>query len=101
MEGLLGGITLVEITLTVPRSLRIIEDPTTTCSEKLLVGAGTVLDAGRCRLALLAGAEFIVSPVFAGLWPKSLGHMENRTCPGRRSVEVLRSARTKKHYENR
>jgi 2-dehydro-3-deoxyphosphogluconate aldolase/(4S)-4-hydroxy-2-oxoglutarate aldolase len=30
----------------------------------LLVGAGTVLDAETCRLAVLAGAEFVVSPVF-------------------------------------
>ena len=54
----------VEITLTVPGAIQIIADVATKYGEKLLVGAGTVLDAETCRLAILAGAEFIVSPAF-------------------------------------
>jgi len=65
VEGIIeAGITVVEITLTVPGAIQIIENLANKYGEKLLVGAGTVLDAETCRLAILAGAEFIVSPVF-------------------------------------
>ena len=65
IEGIIdAGINTVEITLTVPGAIQIIEDLARKYGEKLLVGAGTVLDAETCRLAILAGAEFIVSPAF-------------------------------------
>jgi 2-dehydro-3-deoxyphosphogluconate aldolase / (4S)-4-hydroxy-2-oxoglutarate aldolase len=65
VEGIIeAGIAIVEITLTVPGAIQIIEDLAKKYGEKLLVGAGTVLDAETCRLAILAGAEYIVSPVF-------------------------------------
>jgi 2-dehydro-3-deoxyphosphogluconate aldolase/(4S)-4-hydroxy-2-oxoglutarate aldolase len=65
VEGIIeAGIPVVEITLTVPGAIRIIEDLATKYGTKLLIGAGTVLDAETCRTAILAGAEFIVSPVF-------------------------------------
>lgn len=55
---------MVEITLTVPGAIPIIGELTAKYGPRLLIGAGTVLDAETCRLAILAGAEFIVSPVF-------------------------------------
>jgi 2-dehydro-3-deoxyphosphogluconate aldolase/(4S)-4-hydroxy-2-oxoglutarate aldolase len=65
VEGIIGaGIASVEITLTIPRALSIIERISDRYGDKILVGAGTVLDAETCRAALLAGAEFIVSPAF-------------------------------------
>jgi 2-dehydro-3-deoxyphosphogluconate aldolase / (4S)-4-hydroxy-2-oxoglutarate aldolase len=65
VEGIIeAGITVVEITLTVPGAIQIIENLATRYGQKLLVGAGTVLDAETCRLAVLAGADFIVSPAF-------------------------------------
>jgi 2-dehydro-3-deoxyphosphogluconate aldolase/(4S)-4-hydroxy-2-oxoglutarate aldolase len=65
VDGIIAaGITTVEITLTVPGAIQIIEDLAKKYGEKLLVGAGTVLDTETCRLAILAGAEFIVSPAF-------------------------------------
>jgi len=65
VEGILdAGIMTVEITLTVPGAIQIIEDLAKKYGQNLLVGAGTVLDAETCRLAVLAGAEFVVSPVF-------------------------------------
>ncbi|MDE7070604.1 MAG: bifunctional 2-keto-4-hydroxyglutarate aldolase/2-keto-3-deoxy-6-phosphogluconate aldolase, partial [Clostridia bacterium] len=58
-----GGIKLIEVTFTVPRADELIK----TLVEKyagsdMLVGAGTVLDAQTARIAMLAGAKFIVSP---------------------------------------
>jgi 2-dehydro-3-deoxyphosphogluconate aldolase / (4S)-4-hydroxy-2-oxoglutarate aldolase len=65
VDGIVAaGITVVEITLTVPGALQIIEDLAAKYGQKLLIGAGTVVDAETCRLAVLAGAEFIVSPAF-------------------------------------
>ncbi len=59
----LGGVGAIEITLTVPGALRVIEDLAARHAKgPLLVGAGTVLDAETARMAILAGAQFIVSP---------------------------------------
>jgi 2-dehydro-3-deoxyphosphogluconate aldolase/(4S)-4-hydroxy-2-oxoglutarate aldolase len=57
----LGGIAAIEITLTVPGALRVIEDLAAR-SGSILIGAGTVLDSQTARLAILAGAQFVVSP---------------------------------------
>jgi 2-dehydro-3-deoxyphosphogluconate aldolase / (4S)-4-hydroxy-2-oxoglutarate aldolase len=59
----LGGVGAIEITLTVPGALRVIEDLAARYGKgPILVGAGTVLDAETARLAILAGAQFVVSP---------------------------------------
>jgi 2-dehydro-3-deoxyphosphogluconate aldolase / (4S)-4-hydroxy-2-oxoglutarate aldolase len=58
-----GGIDVIEITLTVPRALEIVSALRDTLGERVLIGAGTVLDAETARAAMLAGAEFIVTPV--------------------------------------
>jgi 2-dehydro-3-deoxyphosphogluconate aldolase/(4S)-4-hydroxy-2-oxoglutarate aldolase len=57
-----GGVTVAEVTLTVPNALDVIRDARKAIGDGVLLGAGTVLDPETCRAALLAGAEFIVSP---------------------------------------
>ncbi|HTG61961.1 MAG TPA: 2-dehydro-3-deoxyphosphogluconate aldolase, partial [Terriglobia bacterium] len=57
-----GGINIAEITMTVPNALRVMERVAEHHGEKVLLGAGTILDPETCRSALLAGAEFIVTP---------------------------------------
>jgi 2-dehydro-3-deoxyphosphogluconate aldolase/(4S)-4-hydroxy-2-oxoglutarate aldolase len=57
-----GGIGIAEITMTVPNALRVMERVAEAFGDKVLLGAGTILDAESCRAALLAGAEFIVTP---------------------------------------
>lgn len=57
-----GGVTALEITMETPKALSVIEKACDVFGDELLVGAGTVLDAETARLAILAGAEFIVSP---------------------------------------
>jgi 2-dehydro-3-deoxyphosphogluconate aldolase/(4S)-4-hydroxy-2-oxoglutarate aldolase len=59
---LAGGVNILEVTMTVPGAIRVIEQLANHHGEKLLVGAGTVLDAETARNCLLAGAQFIVSP---------------------------------------
>ena len=57
-----GGISVLEITLNTPNALSIINEITTEFGNKVIVGAGTVLDPESARAAILAGAKFIVSP---------------------------------------
>ena len=60
-----GGTAAVEITFTVPGAAQVIEELSKRNSgQSLIVGAGTVLDAETARIAMLAGAQFIVSPAF-------------------------------------
>lgn len=59
-----GGIDAIEITFTVPGAQRVIEGLVEEFGDSLLVGAGTVLDRETARIAILAGAKFIVSPAF-------------------------------------
>lgn len=59
-----GGIDTIEVTFTVPRALRVIERLADHLGNRILLGAGTVLDCETARAAILAGAQFIVSPVF-------------------------------------
>jgi len=58
-----GGIDVIEVTFTVPGILDIIADLHKALGDKILLGAGTVLDTETARAAMLAGAEFIVSPI--------------------------------------
>ncbi len=60
-----GGIPGIEITFTVPGADKVIASlKETFTSDELILGAGTVLDSETARIAILAGAEFIVSPAF-------------------------------------
>ncbi|MBL9123410.1 MAG: bifunctional 4-hydroxy-2-oxoglutarate aldolase/2-dehydro-3-deoxy-phosphogluconate aldolase [Planctomycetaceae bacterium] len=62
-EALLaGGVTAIEITFTVPGALRVLEQVADRLGDRILLGAGTVLDAETARAAILAGARFVVSP---------------------------------------
>lgn len=58
-----GGVRALEITLNSPEALSVIERIMVTYGDKLLVGAGTVLDAADSEAAIKAGAKFIISPV--------------------------------------
>ncbi len=59
-----GGVTAIEITMSVPRAFEMIETVVRQLGDAALVGAGTVLDAETARLAIAAGARYVVSPVF-------------------------------------
>src|SRR5579872_587033 len=57
-----GGITIVEVTMTVPGAIEAISQLAKTVGHDVIVGAGTVLDAETARRCFDAGAEFLVSP---------------------------------------
>ncbi len=61
-----GGVHCIEVTMTTPGALACIE----TAAKKLagadvMLGVGTVLDPETCRMAILAGAEYVVSPTLS------------------------------------
>ena len=57
-----AGIGIAEITMTVPDALGVLERIAKSFGDKVLLGAGTILDAKSCEAAIAAGAEFIVTP---------------------------------------
>lgn len=60
-----GGIPAIELTFTVPGANRVIEELAKHYKEdEIILGAGTVLDPETARIAILAGAQYIVSPYY-------------------------------------
>ena len=57
-----GGVTNVEVTLNSLNAFAVIRDVSNVMGNRVLVGAGTVLDAAQARSAIEAGAKFIISP---------------------------------------
>lgn len=59
-----GGVKALEITMTSPGALEIISEVRQTIGQQAIIGVGSVLDSETARAAIIAGAEFVVSPVF-------------------------------------
>ncbi len=57
-----GGISLIEITMSVQGAIDVIKELTKKYKDEIIMGAGTILDPETARAALLAGAQFIVTP---------------------------------------
>lgn len=58
-----GGITAIEVTMTTPNALDVIKEISASRGDKILIGVGSVLDDITARLAILAGAQYVVTPV--------------------------------------
>ena len=58
-----GGVSLIEVTMSVPGAIDVIKELAQRYGDEIIMGAGTVLDPETGRTALLAGAQFIVSPI--------------------------------------
>jgi 2-dehydro-3-deoxyphosphogluconate aldolase/(4S)-4-hydroxy-2-oxoglutarate aldolase len=58
-----GGIDVIELTMTVPSAIQVIQAVVERYGDRVVTGAGTVLDAETARACILAGARFIVSPI--------------------------------------
>lgn len=57
-----GGLRALEVTMTVPGAIRVLEKVADEFGDRVILGAGTVLDPETARTCMLAGAEFIVTP---------------------------------------
>jgi 2-dehydro-3-deoxyphosphogluconate aldolase/(4S)-4-hydroxy-2-oxoglutarate aldolase len=58
-----GGVRAIEVTMTTPNALDVIKETTERFGSDVLVGVGSVLDAETARMAMLAGAQFVVGPI--------------------------------------
>jgi 2-dehydro-3-deoxyphosphogluconate aldolase/(4S)-4-hydroxy-2-oxoglutarate aldolase len=59
-----GGVSALEITMTTPNALSVIENLSNSMGDDIIVGVGSVLDPQTAISAINAGAQFVVSPVF-------------------------------------
>ena len=60
-----GGVAAIELTFTVPMAHKVIEEIASSYSPNdIILGAGTVMDSETARIAILSGAQYIVSPYF-------------------------------------
>jgi 2-dehydro-3-deoxyphosphogluconate aldolase/(4S)-4-hydroxy-2-oxoglutarate aldolase len=80
-----GGVPILEITMTVPGAVRVIETLADRFADGVLIGAGTVLDESTARACILAGARFVASPAL------DLGTIE---CCRRYGVVIMPGALT-------
>ena len=82
-EALLaGGVDVIEITMTVPGALDVIDELAGAFGDDVVLGAGTVLDAETARAAILAGAEFIVTPALSEDAVRLTKRYGKIACPG-------------------
>ena len=80
-----GGISVLEITMTVPGAVGVIEQLSKKYGNDVLVGAGTVLDPETARACMLSGAQFVVSPAL---------NIETIACCRRYGVAIMPGALT-------
>ena len=80
-----GGISVLEITMTVPGAVGVIEQLSKKYGNDVLVGAGTVLDPETARVCMLSGAQFVVSPAL---------NVETIACCRRYGVAIMPGALT-------
>ena len=80
-----GGVSVLEITMTVPGAVNAIAQVAARYGDEVIVGAGTVLDAETARACILNGAQFVVSPSL---------NLETIACCRRYGVAVLPGALT-------
>ncbi len=88
-----GGCAAVEITFTVPKAHKIIEELANTYSEnEILIGAGTVLDSETARIAILSGAQYIVSSSFDEATAKLCNRYRIPYMPGCMTLKEITTA---------
>jgi Entner-Doudoroff aldolase len=88
-----GGITGIELTFTVPQADELIRELVAEYQdEAVLIGAGTVLDATTARLAIMAGAAFIVSPNFDEATAKICNLYQVPYLPGCMTITEMKTA---------
>jgi len=80
-----GGISVLEITMTVPGAVKVIEEVSNRYGKDALVGAGTVLDPETAQACISSGAQFIVSPAL---------NVETIACCRRLDIAVMPGALT-------
>lgn len=88
-----GGIPAIELTFTVPHADKVIADLAAKYTHgEIILGAGTVMDPETARIAILAGAQFIVSPYFNPETVKLCNRYRVACMPGAMTIKEIVSA---------
>src|ERR1700688_4714877 len=77
-----GGIRAAEITMTVPGAVRALEKVADRFGDRIMLGAGTVLDPETARICMLAGAQFFVTPALRLSTIEMAKRYSKVICPG-------------------
>ena len=77
-----GGIRAAEITMTVPGAIKALEQVAAKFGDKIVLGAGTVLDPETARICMLSGAEFFVTPSLKVATIEMARRYSKVICPG-------------------
>lgn len=77
-----GGIRATEITMTVPGALKALEAVAAKFGDRIVLGAGTVLDPETARISMLSGAEFFVTPSLKIATIEMARRYSKAICPG-------------------
>ena len=77
-----GGVRAAEVTMTVPGALRVLEKLADQFGDRLMLGAGTVLDPETARSCMLAGAQFFVTPTLKLSTIEMAKRYSKVICPG-------------------
>ncbi len=89
-----GGIRLIEVTMTVPNALGVLEEMGKALGDDVTLGAGTVLDPEAARSCVRAGAQFIVSQNFDPATVEMTASLDAVSIPGALTpTEIVNAAR--------
>ena len=87
-----GGIRSAEITMTVPGAIKALEKLADAFGDKMVLGAGTVLDPETARACILAGAEFLVTPALKIATIEMAKRYSKVICPGALTPTEIQTA---------
>lgn len=89
---LAGGVKGIELTFTVPGADQVIRTLSEQFGREMLIGAGTVLDSETARIAILAGANYIISPAFNAETAKLCNRYQIPYMPGCMTITEMITA---------
>lgn len=89
---LAGGVKGIELTFTVPGADQVIRTLSEQFDREMLIGAGTVLDSETARIAILAGANYIISPAFNAETAKLCNRYQIPYMPGCMTITEMITA---------
>lgn len=88
-----GGVPAIELTFTVPFAHKVIEELAKEYSDgSMILGAGTVMDSETARIAILSGAQYIVSPYFDPETVRLCNRYRVPAMPGAMTIKEVVSA---------
>ena len=86
----IGGIKVIEVTMSVPGAIDVIKELAVYCNrEEITLGVGSVLDPETARAAILAGAEYVVTPCLNPSVIKLCNRYQVPSMPGAMSVKEV------------